>query len=256
MIKAVFFDLDGTLLSHTTSQIPQSTREALAVLRRRGIRVCLATGRSIQELDRLIGDTLRFDCHITLNGQLGLDEKRQEFFSAPIPEEALAQMLAAFRSHEFPIVLVQREGMVTNYTDPLIERTQAEISSPVPPIGAYPGGEVYQFVAYGSEELLRSLAHRYPGCKLTRWHPNGADIISISGGKVAGIREYLRRSGLTPEQIMAIGDGENDMDMLRFAGIGVAMGNAGPAVKASADYVTGHIDEGGLAQALAHFGLI
>ena len=55
---------------------------------------------------------------------------------------------------------------------------------------------------------------------------------------------------------MAFGDGENDMDMLRFAGVGVAMGNACDAVKAAADYVTDTVDNDGIEKALRHFGLI
>ena len=55
---------------------------------------------------------------------------------------------------------------------------------------------------------------------------------------------------------MAFGDGENDIEMLRFVGVGVAMGNGGDAVKAAADYVTDAVDEDGIAKALRHFGLI
>ena len=55
---------------------------------------------------------------------------------------------------------------------------------------------------------------------------------------------------------MAFGDGENDADMLKFAGIGVAMGNAAEKAKAAADYVTDHIDSDGVEKALLHFGLI
>ena len=55
---------------------------------------------------------------------------------------------------------------------------------------------------------------------------------------------------------MAFGDGENDMEMLRYVGIGVAMGNASDAVKAAADYVTDTVDDDGIEKALRHFGLI
>ena len=55
---------------------------------------------------------------------------------------------------------------------------------------------------------------------------------------------------------MAFGDGENDISMLEFAGIGVAMGNAGDEVKAIADYVTDSVDDDGIEKALVHFGLI
>ena len=56
--------------------------------------------------------------------------------------------------------------------------------------------------------------------------------------------------------MMAFGDGGNDIEMLRYAGIGVAMGNADDAVKAAADYVTTSVDDDGIMNALKHFGLI
>ena len=60
----------------------------------------------------------------------------------------------------------------------------------------------------------------------------------------------------TKEEIMAFGDAENDIDMLEYAGIGIAMGNGDDGVKAVADFVTRDIDEDGIAYALKHFGLI
>ena len=73
---------------------------------------------------------------------------------------------------------------------------------------------------------------------------------------MSGIQKVLEHYGIRREEIIAFGDGENDMDMLQFAGIGVAMGNAGPEVKEAADYVTEHIDEDGLEKALRHYGLL
>ena len=67
---------------------------------------------------------------------------------------------------------------------------------------------------------------------------------------------FLDEHGLKRSEIMAFGDGENDKDMLEFAGIGVAMGNAGDSVKAVADYVTDSVDEQGIENALRYFGLI
>ena len=61
---------------------------------------------------------------------------------------------------------------------------------------------------------------------------------------------------ISQSETMAFGDGENDIDMIRFAGIGVAMDNGIPALQKAADYVTDDIDEDGIANALHHFGLI
>ena len=89
-----------------------------------------------------------------------------------------------------------------------------------------------------------------------RWHPDFTDMIPADGGKPRGIRCFMERHGFTREQTMAFGDGGNDIAMLRFAGIGVAMGNANDEVKASADYVTDDVDHDGIMNALRHFGVI
>lgn len=71
-----------------------------------------------------------------------------------------------------------------------------------------------------------------------------------------GILTYLEKTGIEKDEIMAFGDAENDIDMLEYAGIGIAMGNGGEDVKAAADFVTRDIDDDGIAYALQHFGLI
>ena len=75
MIKAIFFDIDGTLLSHTTGRVSAEAAEALALLRRKGILLLAATGRHILEFSDLPVNHLEFDGYVTLNGQLCLDRK-------------------------------------------------------------------------------------------------------------------------------------------------------------------------------------
>ena len=82
------------------------------------------------------------------------------------------------------------------------------------------------------------------------------DIISASGGKVTGIQFIMEMLGLSRDEIMAFGDAENDTDMLKFAGTGIAMGNARDSVKLISDYVTDSIDDDGIEKALKHFRVI
>ena len=95
-----------------------------------------------------------------------------------------------------------------------------------------------------------------PHCKLTWWTEYGTDIIAQSGGKVMGMKQMLRFHGIRSEEIIAFGDGENDADMMEFAGIGVAMGNGEDLVKRRADYVTDDVDAGGILHALKHYGIL
>ena len=80
--------------------------------------------------------------------------------------------------------------------------------------------------------------------------------MSVEGGKHNAMREILQARGIDLSETMAFGDSENDIEMLRCAQIGVAMGNATPEAKAAADYVTDDEDADGIRNALLHFGLI
>ena len=256
MIKAIFFDADGTLISHKQNAVPASARAALAALQQRGIRCILATGRHITEVDVLPVSDITFDGYVTVNGQLCLDEQRHPLSDSPIAEEAMPTILRHFREKKVPIMLKEQDRLYINCVTDRLRATQADISTAVPPVDEHSGKPSYQAVYYIPEEEEDMLEELRPLCFMTRWHRNGIDLIEKDGGKVRGIREYLDRSGIRIEETMAFGDGHNDIDMLRFVGIGVAMGNAGDDVKAEADYVTASVDEDGIALALRHFNLI
>ena len=256
MIKVVFFDVDGTLLSHSQGVVPESARRALERLRTAGVKVVVATGRFLKELEKLPVHELEFDGYLTLNGVLCLDEGKEIFYENAIEGLNRESVVAMFEQKDFPVLLIEEERMYMNHVTDKVREAQKEISSDIPRIGEWTGGTIYQAVVYATEEEEQALKERLPGCKITRWNKNGVDVVAKTGGKVAGIRKYLERYGIKPEETMVFGDGENDMEMLKFAHIGVAMGNASEAVKKCADYVTAHIDEDGVEKALKYFGLI
>lgn len=256
MIKAAFFDVDGTLLSHKTKSVPASARSALDKLRAAGIACIVATGRQITEMEKLPVNDIAFDGYLTLNGQLMLDGNRQMVFSKPITGAVKEFVIRQFEEHAFPALMVEEKDVYLNYVTDHVRAVQQAISSEIPPLGRYSGGEIYQFCAYLPPEEEYRLAPIAEDCVITRWHFGGMDVVAKGGGKVSGIREYLTRTGLKREEIIAFGDGENDIEMLSFAQIGVAMGGADERAKAAADYVTADIDDDGIEKALLHFGLI
>lgn len=255
-IKAVFFDVDGTLLSHSLNDVPQTTRRALQELRRRGVKTVVATGRHMIEYSRLPVNDIPFDGYLTLNGNLLLDGNRKMYAGTPIDREEMEVLAHIFRAKRIPFVLIGESGRYINYVDETVIRTQAETKGTVPAVGTYGGEQVYQILAFVPEEKKKLLNDLLDECTVTSWNETGVDIIPRKGGKSAGIQRYLKEHGYTREEIMAFGDGENDIEMIRFAGIGVAMGNASDEVKAAADYVTDTVDDDGIEKALRHFGLI
>ena len=256
MIRAAFFDVDGTLLSHKTKRIPESTVSALETLKKKGIRCIVATGRQIGEMDKLPMGTVTFDGYITMNGQLTMDADRKELYGMPLEGEVKDFALKLFREKQLPVILVEKDRLYVNRNCPKVTAVQASISSKVPPEGEYEGAPLYQVCVYITEEEKQILEPVMGKCVVTRWHPGGVDIIAKGGGKRTAVERYCQLQGWKPEEIIAFGDSENDLEMLRFAGIGVALGNAEPEVKAAADYVTDDIDCNGVAKALQHYNLI
>lgn len=256
MIRAAFFDVDGTLFSHTTKRMPPSTRDALEKLRAEGILCVVSTGRMIREMDKLPMAGISFDAYITMNGQLTLDENRNPLYGMPVTGALKEFVLKLFHERKLPVIFVEQDRLYLNYSCEKVEAVQAAISSKVPPVAEYEGATVYQVCVYLTEEEETLLKPVNGIGEITRWHFGGVDIIAKGGGKRTAIEKYLELYDLKPEEIIAFGDGENDMGMLQLAGIGIAMGNAEPKVKEIADYVTADIDDDGLAKALKHFGLI
>lgn len=256
MIKAAFFDVDGTLLSYKTRQVCPSAKAAIAKLQAQGILCIVATGRHMIQLSKLPVADIPFDGFVMLNGQLVLDKEQNVLFGVPIEGKAKEFLVEKFNDHTYPAVMVEQDQMYLNcVTDHVLDVNQ-RMSITLLPISQYRGGDIYQICAYLRPEEEYLVDPIKQDCVLTSWHYGGKDIIAGGGGKMAGIQRYLELLGIRREEIIAFGDAENDLDMIRFAGIGVAMGNGEAEVKAVADYVTADIDDDGIEKALKHFNLI
>ena len=256
-IKAVFFDIDGTLISFKTHNMHHSTQKALHALREKGIRVFVATGRSkmmMPFMDRYFS----FDAYLTLNGQYCYNH--QEVIRKETVDSGdillLKDMLA---QKPFPCLFVEEDGMFMNYADERVQRLCELIDYPMPPsygLDRIRDNAILQFVPFLDEHEERILTGTLKNVESTRSVPYCFDVMPAGGGKDAGMRAVLQREGISPDETMAFGDGFNDIGMLGYAGIGVAMGNAADAVKRAADHVAGSVEEGGIAPVLSHFGLL
>ena len=256
MIKAVFLDVDGTLYSHGMHAVPPSALRALEALREGGIRIFLATGRHQMALKKLNLPAFPFDGYVTLTGHLCYDRDWRPVFRSPLPEADQAALVRAFEARRHPLLLLHEHEEYINYVDALTAGMMAAVSSAPPRTAAYNGEPIYAAALYSTREEAERLMTGMPGCRLSAWYETGFDIISREVGKVRGIEEMLRRFDLRREETAVFGDADNDVEMLEYAGVGVAMGNGTPAAKAAADLVTADVDADGLACAFRTLGLL
>lgn len=260
MIRAAFFDIDGTLVSFNTHKIPQSAVDAIKAFHDQGGRVYISTGRPIAIVTNIgqISDIV--DGYITFNGAytfVGNDDINID----AIPDSDVQVMLKDADLNGYPVIVCgKRDLVVYNYHEIFDEVfvdelgvTNIDINKP---ISALQGQPILQLTPFFRLDAEKKVMPRMPHCISARWNPQFTDITRSGADKGNALRMLAAHEGLDISECIAFGDGGNDISILRAAGIGVAMGNAADGVKASADYVTTHIDDDGIANAFRHFELI
>ncbi len=260
MIKALFFDVDGTLVSFNTHTIPTSTVEALKEAKKRGVKLFIATGRPIQLLNNIPEVEHLMDGYILATGALCTYEDkvvREDL----IPKAEVEALIDFCKQRSLPAVVVGREDIqLVNRNEQfedifrnLLNVTYNKFDVPMDEVINQGVLQITPFITEAEEDIIKP---QLKSCATARWHPAFCDINNSSADKANGIRAIAQQLGIDISETMAFGDGGNDISMLKAAGTSVAMGNALDKVKASATYVTTSVDEDGIANALRHFGII
>ncbi|MNJ90690.1 putative phosphatase [compost metagenome] len=257
-IKAVFFDIDGTLVSFKTHRIPDSTTASIKRLQEKGIKVFVATGRSIHALAHI--RHLDFDGFVTFNGSCCVDKDGKMLFRKTIDPESIRGLLHYTSTHPLNFVLMYENGIAVNEVTPEIVSMQGKLNLPVPPLIDRSNADVSNVmqanIFLGPEEEAEFMRTVMPDCVATRWTPLFADVNPLHISKKVGVELFCQHFGIDVSETMSFGDGGNDIEMLKHTAIGVAMGSAGNNVKAIADYVTDDPEHDGILKALEYFGVL
>lgn len=256
-VKAIFFDIDGTLVSIKTHAILPSAKQAIRAARRQGVKVFIATGRPGLFIDNL--EDLEYDGIIETNGAHCELTDGTVISHHPIPQQDVKRMTEYQLTHDLPVVYAAHDELFITSHTPTSDMIFRMLNLTPPQLGHMEHAlemDILQIIAFfNSQEEPFLMDQVLPGCVAQRWHPTFADVIAKDCDKSTGIDETIRHLGISLEETMAFGDGGNDVGMLAHVGLGVAMGNASDAVKQYADYVTADVDEDGVARALERFVL-
>ncbi|WP_314003327.1 Cof-type HAD-IIB family hydrolase [uncultured Paenibacillus sp.] len=254
--KMIFFDIDGTLLDHD-KKLPASTKEAIGQLKRQGHEVAIATGRG-PFMFKDIRDELGIDSFVSYNGQY-VEWKGKPLFKNPIGTGLLQQLTEYADGQGHPLVYMDLDTMRSNKEYHVhIEESISTLKVPHPAHDPeyFRNRDIYQslvFCTIGEEPKYRE---RFPDLDFIRWHQFSMDVLPLGGSKAKGIEEMIGALGIDRSDIYAFGDYFNDIEMLRFAGTSVAMGNAPDLVKKAADHVTKDVGDGGIWHGLRMVGLL
>lgn len=256
----VFLDIDGTLLNSRHQIMPQ-TKQLLNRLEKRGIPIILCSARSPRGVDAVAKQAELHSPAVCYGGGLLLDADRSILRDMGV-ESQLAVRFKRFMSRHYPDLVVSAYlydvWLVDDPDHPAIQR-EAHISQCTPVKGTLELAvqsvpHVHKLLCIGDPKrvlvLQNDAAHRFPELVFVRSGAAYLEVLPQSSSKRAAAEALQVHYGLSREETVACGDSFVDEDMIRYAGLGIAMGNSPDSVKAAADRVTASNDEEGVYIAL------
>lgn len=260
-VKLLAVDLDGTLVVDLHA-IPIRTREAIRAAIEKGVYIIIATGREYgitKEIARILGLNTPIICY---QGALIYNPQTDEIIdSKELPLSLVHQLIDFSRLHNLSLHLYLHDKAYTECPTALSSMMFGETGTPVvevsdlkqvitsPPIKGlivHPPEEIHTMI----DKLRINLG---PNSNIFRSVDTLIEITSPDASKGHALVILAAYYGIPQAEVMAIGDQDNDIEMIAWAGIGVAVGNASPGVKAVADYIAPPVNQEGAAWAIEHF---
>lgn len=257
MIKAAFFDIDGTLVDFGEKEINDEVLGSLYRLRERGVKLFICSGRPPGLLHNL--RDFPFDGYCCMNGSaVFLDGEM--VYSHPIDPEDAMKIAEILELNGISAASFLEKDVYVNCESDIYKKVTALLR--IPPLEVKSALEtsvnpVYEFTIYMTKAEEEKLFRPFlKNVSFPRWNPAFADVIRSDTDKASAMEFLIERLGILPEETIAFGDGGNDVLMIKSAGIGVAMGNADAYVRSQADFVADTASNNGVVKALRHFGLV
>ncbi|PIN24725.1 Sugar-phosphatase [Handroanthus impetiginosus] len=268
----IFCDMDGTLLN-SQSQISLSTAEALKEASSRGVKVVIATGKTrpavinILKIVNLAGKNgiiSEFSPGVFVQGLLVYGRQGREISRRNLDPSVCREALLYSLEHNIPLIAFSEDRCLTLFEHPLVDslhtvyhEPKAEIIPSVKQLLA--SSEIQKLIFLDTSEGVASTLRPYwaeatgDRASVVQAVPDMLEIVPPGTSKGNGVRMLLDHLGVTPNEIMAIGDGENDVEMLELASLGVALSNGSEKAKAVANVIGISNDEDGVADAIYRY---
>lgn len=262
-VRMLVFDVDGTLVPRGDNKVVPSALDAINQAKAKGIQILLATGRSYFFVIDNVKQSIHPDYYVTVNGSCLIDENEKIIERHDIPKDVAKRFAEYCREHHYPVGFKYAEGIGTyaGYME-FVE----------PYIGLEHPGRIFIFDDYDMSHLeqenplgiflvaptekQQEIQAVFPELVIALAYEDAYDIYRVGVDKTKTIESVMNKLGISWDQVISFGDGENDIEMLQKAGIGVAMGNASDVVKQHADFIADDILSDGVMKAFKELKII
>lgn len=262
-IELIVLDLDGTLLLDDGRIHPANIQPIRQVVAR-GIPVVLATGKTRWSALELIETLGLATPGVFSQGMIVADAQGELLRLVTLDQTITATVLDFAAERGLPVNVYAADGLYATIDDQYRQILHTQYREPLPDhrpdlrrrLNSIQVTKLMVSDETNNDETRADLEYLLHGQAIVvQAVPEYIEIVPLGVSKWAGVRWLLGRMGVDPAVVMAVGDGENDLDLLRSVGLGVAMGNASDAVKAVADVVVGTNEAAGVAEAIERFVL-
>ncbi|XP_059459587.1 endoribonuclease YBEY, chloroplastic isoform X1 [Corylus avellana] len=268
----IFCDMDGTLLN-SKSQISSANARALKEAVSRGVKVVIATGKarpaviSILKMADLAGKdgvVSEFSPGVFLQGLLVYGRQGREIFRRNLDPNVCREACLYSWENKVPLIAFTKDRCLTLFDDPLVDSLHTVYREPkaeiMPSVDHLLAAVDIQKVIFLDTSAGVTTTLRPYWSEATRDRatvvqavPDMLEIVPLGTSKGIGVKMLLDHLGSTAKEIMAIGDGENDVEMLELASLGIALSNGSEKTKTVANVIGASNDEDGVADAIYRY---
>lgn len=261
MYKFIALDVDGTLMTSKRT-ITDSTRNAIEAARKKGVIVSISSGRPYVGVGPIAKGLGLNAPMIAYNGGMIVDSSTDQIiYECSMKPDHARKVIADAKEEDTTLIIWSKDKLYVNRIDDRVE-SYIQISDVVPHLIEDYEALIVQGITkllwideLDTIEAFREIYRtKYrERLNVVRSLPMFLEFVDKGVSKAEAMKRIGERHGIRQEEMIAIGDGDNDLEMLEYAGLGIAMGNAHDEVKRAADAVTASNDEDGIAKAIQKY---
>lgn len=261
MYKLIALDCDGTLLT-SKKEITENSLSVIKQLTESGVKIVLASARPYYRLKKYLnkmGLVSQHNYTIAFNGGLVISNYQDEIiYSKGFDNASVSDILSLAHELSTNVFLYTKNSIISNINDEVYKKRNPDVNYVVDDIFhmSFHDNEIFKIAYVNKPERTKELREKLPNELFQKYEisssvPQFIEFVSRGVTKFNALKIIGETCGIKPDEMIAFGDEDNDIPMLKLAGYGIAMGNASENVKKCADMITENNDNEGVAIALS-----